>query len=405
MTRLDPGSWTTYPDLVAVLTRRHRAGTYLKAVARGQPWHPIGLPIRRPRADDVLHRLDDVLAWAAALERDCAGRGAAPRLRLERRPVIGRAVGRNELPARAWVDTPEQLFALVRGTREVAALREVLAQVDAGLPALRPWVERHPAEVVAYAEVWPRVQATTAWIAAAPTPELYVRQVDVAGVDTKFIEQHRAVLSSLLEAVLPEDRVDRRWDRSDFAGRFRFRRRPDYTRLRFLDPATMLPAPISEATLRTEELSALEPGVGTVIIVENEISYLALPPLADTMAIFGSGFALGSVGGLTWLEGRQILYWGDLDTYGFVILNRLRARYPDVTSVLMDHDTLLAHRGQWVTEEKPSAEPLPLLTEPESELYRDLVEDRYGHHVRLEQERVRFSRVAAALRDLLTSGE
>lgn len=163
----------------------------------------------------------------------------------------------------------------------------------------------------------------------------------------------------------------------------------------------MLPAPITEATLRTEELAALEPGVGTVIIVENEVSYLALPPLADTLAIFGSGFALGSVRGLTWLQARRILYWGDLDTYGFVILNRLRARYPEVTSVLMDHDTLLAHRGQWVTEEKPSAEPLPLLTGPESELYRDLVEDRYGHHVRLEQERVRFSRVAAALRHVL----
>lgn len=69
----------------------------------------------------------------------------------------------------------------------------------------------------------------------------------------------------------------------------------------------------------------------------------------------------------------------------------------------MDHDTLLAHRGQWVTEEKPKVESLPLLTEPESELYRDLAEDRYGHHIRLEQERVRFSRVAQALRDALLS--
>lgn len=392
------GSWTTYADLVAVLTRRHRAGTYLKAVAAGEPWQAIGLPIRRPRADDVLHRLDDVLAWATALERECAGRGAVPRLRLERRPVTGRAIGRNELPARAWVDTSEQLFALVGGTREVAALRGVLRQVDAGLPALRPWVEQHPADAVAYAAAWPRLQATTAWIAAAPMPKLYVRQVDVADVDTKFIEQHRAVLTALLEAVLPEDRVDRRWDRSDFAGRFGFRRRPDYTRFRFLAPSAMLPPPLTEATVRTDELAALEPGLGTVILVENEISYLALPPMADTLAIFGSGFALGSVQGLGWLQSRRILYWGDLDTYGFLILNRLRSRYPDVTSILMNHDTLLAHREQWVSEEKPTTEPLPLLTEPESELYRDLVEDRYGHHVRLEQERVRFSRVAAALR-------
>ena len=101
---------------------------------------------------------------------------------------------------------------------------------------------------------------------------------------------------------------------------------------------------------------------------------------------------------LTWLSTVPIIYWGDLDTYGFLILNRLRARYPDVTSLLMDADTLLTHRQQWVREETPTSVPLPHLTEEENSLYRDLVEDRYGEHVRLEQERVRFSRVRRALR-------
>jgi hypothetical protein len=391
------GSWTTFPELVAVLVKRHRSGRYLREVATGVPWQPIGLPIRRPRADDVLHRLDDVLAWVAALERDCVGRGATPRLRLEYSPVTGRAVGHNEVPARAWVDTPEQLFGLVGGRRDVKALRDILHQVDVGLPELRPWVERRPAEAVAHVDVWPRLQDTVAWIAAARTPELYVRQVDVAGVDTKFIETYRLVLSGLLETVLPEERVDPRWDRSDFAGRFGFRRRPDYTRLRFLAENTLLPAPISEVTLRSSELAELDPGVSTVIMVENEITYLALPPVDDAIAIFSSGFALGSVHALTWLADKRIIYWGDIDTYGFVILNRLRARYGQVASILMDHDTLLAHRGQWVREELPSTQPLPHLTEAESELYRDLVEDRYGEHIRLEQERIRFSAVTAAL--------
>ena len=397
MTGTTPPSWTTFADLVEVLAKRHRSGRYLREAAAGVPWQPIGLPIRRPRAEDLLHRLDDVQSWMAALERDCAGRGTTPRLRLEYRPVTGRAVGRNDVPSRAWVDTPDQLFGLVGGRREVAALHEILGRVDAGLPALRSWVERHPLEAVAHVEAWPLLQDTVAWIAAARTPELYVRQVDVAGVDTKFIETHRLVISALLETALPQHRVDPRWDRSDFAGRFGFRRRPDYTRLRFLCPSRLMPAPISEVTLRADELAALDPGLGTVLMVENEVSYLALPALPDTVAIFGSGFALGSVHALTWLADKRIVYWGDIDTYGLVILNRLRSRFDQVISILMDHETLLAHRGQWVTEPTPTAQQLPHLTEPESELYRDLVEDRYGHHVRLEQERVRFSAVTAAL--------
>lgn len=43
--------------------------------------------------------------------------------------------------------------------------------------------------------------------------------------------------------------------------------------------------------------------------------------------------------------------WGDIDTHGFAILDRLRRHFPQVRSMLMDRATLLAHEGQWVTEQ------------------------------------------------------
>ena len=101
--------------------------------------------------------------------------------------------------------------------------------------------------------------------------------------------------------------------------------------------------------------------------------------------------------GLTWLENKNIIYWGDIDTYGFVILNRLRARYAQVRSILMDTETLLSHPDQWVREELPTDQALPHLDEAEASAYEALVEDRFGQHVRLEQERIRFSRVRAAI--------
>jgi len=136
----------------------------------------------------------------------------------------------------------------------------------------------------------------------------------------------------------------------------------------------------------------IQTGAGAVINVLK-------PQPGASLAIFGAGFALGSVAGLRWLQDKRIVYWGDIDTYGFAILNRLRANFTEVESILMNVDTLLAHRQQWVTEPKPTRLALPHLTEAESVLYRDLVEDRYAHHARLEQERVRFSLVREALRD------
>jgi len=65
--------------------------------------------------------------------------------------------------------------------------------------------------------------------------------------------------------------------------------------------------------------------------------------------------------------------------------------------MLMDRATLLAHRGQWVTEPRPTAASLNLLDTDEAELYRDLVDGTPGPSVRLEQERVGFAAIERAL--------
>ena len=98
------------------------------------------------------------------------------------------------------------------------------------------------------------------------------------------------------------------------------------------------------------------------------------------------------------------MYWGDIDTHGFAILNQLRFRYPRVESILMDTKTLLAHPDQWVSEDRPTNRPLAHLTDSEAALYRDLVEDRFGRHVRLEQERIGFGCVLGALDRMRCAG-
>ena len=44
-----------------------------------------------------------------------------------------------------------------------------------------------------------------------------------------------------------------------------------------------------------------------------------------------------------WLKGRPLHYWGDIDTHGFAMLDRVRAIFPAAESFLMDRETLCAH--------------------------------------------------------------
>jgi hypothetical protein len=334
----------------------------------------------------------------ADFEHDSRTSDGAKRFSIEYRTVRGRNLGTNALPARIRIERFEQLCALLGTDEDVVALDAIMGDTRETVPTLSTWVVAHPMVALRYREVWRRLLATVAWIAAHDTGRLYQRQIDIDGVDTKFVERHQKLLDALLSTVLPAERIDSAYTYADFTRRFRFRPKPGYTRFRLLDPSTTcFPDGVSELTLRTDELARIEPGVATVFVVENEVSYLAFPDVADAIVVFGAGFGSARLSELPWLQRKQIAYWGDIDTHGFDILDRLRDRFGTVRSILMDHGTLLAHANQWVEEPSPTNRPLPHLTEAESALYRDLIEGRYGERVRLEQERVRFSLLRDAL--------
>ncbi|HEY5989516.1 MAG TPA: DUF2220 domain-containing protein, partial [Streptosporangiaceae bacterium] len=177
-------------------------------------------------------------------------------------------------------------------------------------------------------------------------------------------------------------------------------KKPQYVRFRLLSGGGVKLGhrQFSELSVRTNELTAAPPGITAVYVVENEITYLAFPAVEGAMVVFGRGYAASALEPLAWLANADLVYWGDIDTHGFAILNRLRQRFPQTRSVLMDRATLLAHRSHWITEPSPTDDPLELLNQNEARLYRDLVSNALGQSVRLEQERVRFSALEQVLR-------
>jgi hypothetical protein len=118
------------------------------------------------------------------------------------------------------------------------------------------------------------------------------------------------------------------------------------------------------------------------------LTYLSVDVPDDGIVIWGKGFEVDRVGRLPWLADAEVVYWGDIDTHGYVILDRLLAWLPQTRSILMDLQTLLAHRERWVTDDRPTTSALRRLTTTEHELYTHLVGDVFGRKVRLEQERI-----------------
>jgi hypothetical protein len=377
--------WTRPPEVRARLGKKWQSGLLLAAFAAGRDWEPLSVALRGPAAGDIPVRLAEVQQWAAEWARSAAGP-----LRVEYKQVGGRQVGTNLIPCRAWIDGYDQAWDLLGVRAEVRTFRSLADATAASCPRLIPWLARRPMQVLKLADQWDKLLATIRWIDERQSAGMYLRQVDVPGVDTKFIERHTGVLAELLDLQLAPDRIDP--GAADFAGRHRFRRKPDYVRFRC--PGW---SGFSELAVRTEELRVPPPGVSRVYVVENEITYLAFPLPAAAMVVFGGGYAVDMLAPLGWLTGLDLVYWGDIDTHGFAILNRLRRRFGHARSMLMDRATLLAHRSQWVTEARPALGRLDLLDEAEADLYQDLVDGAFGPSVRLEQERISFAALEQAL--------
>lgn len=387
-------TWTTPDELVAQLERLWERGDLLRAPLVGEALFPKQLRLRRPTAKDLGSRFEEVRQWIRALQDGSRTHGYT----LEFEEVAHRQLGRNEVPGHVVVPTEANALRMIGKTRAAERFRALRAQIVAAFPTLDPWIAARPMRVLDHEDRWTGLLDVLRWFVEHPRSGLYRRQLEIEGVDTKFIEDHRQLLTDLLELVLPPDAVQ--GDRGTwFDRRFGLREKPSLVRFRLLDEAAHIRG-LSDLTIPTTDLARLELPVDDVIVTENEVNGLALLPRPRTIVVFGQGYALEKLGEVQWIGSKRLLYWGDIDTHGFAMLDRFRAHFPEARSLLMDRATFLAHKPMWVVEHEPSTESLTRLTEPERALHRELLRGTHGERLRLEQERIGFRWVREALRAL-----
>lgn len=366
--------WTTPEQIRGRVQRRWQDGTLLRAYAAGEPFPTIEVPLRGPKASQIGDDLAAVQDWIAALEQ---GHRDQQRYTLSYVAVGGRLIGRNEIPSRAIVSTYDQAWSLLGAGAQVRRFDQILA-LAGQVEQARTWMIRYPLKAIELGERWPAVLAALDWLDSARGSGAFLRQISAPGVDTKFVESHRSVLAPMLGVSA---------NAQQFITDLGLRTKPAMVRFRFA-ALQGLPAGLTEVTGRVEEIAALDLDVRTVVVVENEITYLTLPVPPQGIVLWGKGFVDNRLVTLPFLADAEVLYWGDLDTSGFAILHQVRSFLPQTRSFLMDEQTLLAHRDRWVREPSPTSANLGQLTASESAVYTALLQDHHGERVRLEQERI-----------------
>ena len=300
-----------------------------------------------------------------------------------------RKVGRVSytLPLRFEAHDIDQLARAVGRTEHLSVYRDRLARLEREFPDLDADVlskllkrlNRYDTDEVDF-DLCCRAGA---WFRDNDADGMTARQVPLEGFHAKWLDaaSHRSMVRALAGIESLE-----------------FRERPHVVRFRYLDPDYLASGGrVHDCWVEGDCAEpAYEPSV--VVICENRDSALWFKPLEGGIAIQGDGMAGAAVvGRIEWVaRALLVLYWGDIDRQGFVILSKYRESGLDVQSLLMDEATYRRFErfGTHVDKRGHVIQPFPQACElgglhaDENALYLRLCAEDFTGPRRVEQERI-----------------
>lgn len=341
---------------------------------------PLEVTLGIPTENQALKQVEDVRAWVAAWQ---SWNGVGSLSWSERR---WRKLGTQPVPEKLLLSGPGEVAQWIGEADRWGRAQQRYRDLIGRWPQFGNKLPRYFAILADYSEAdYRRLIDMVAWIEKNPASDLYPRQLPVSGLDSKWLEKRKGLLADLIDAVRGESSTE-----GDFFQRCGLKAPPQLVRLRILDDGLrQRVGGLNDISAPCEQLADLDLPVSNVFIVENLQTGLAFDDLPGSIVIMQLGYGVDVLGRLPWAAKAHCVYWGDLDTHGFAILNRARSYLTELKSVLMDEETLRSHQDLWVEErDQHGAEALPLLTNLEQEVYQAIKRNVWGQNVRLEQERI-----------------
>lgn len=368
-------------DIAKVLERKYanQESNWLINPCSADEW-PLSIPLNIPAESDALARQDATRQWAQSWN---ASLPAGEVIWAQRK---WRVLGVQNLPERLLLNSPEEVAKWAEKATRWALVTQRYKEIVAQFPYLADVLHRLTEMLATYTDHdLARALMFVEWIRTNPRSHIFPRQLPIAGLDSKWIEGRTNVLAPMVAAATGNTET------RDFFTLCGLRRPPSLIRLRLLDPRLREEfRGLTDLSLSTEELASSSLRSSRTLVVENLQTGLAFADTDDTIVIMRLGYHVDLLASVQWLQDSSCLYWGDLDTHGFAIVNRARVYVPHIETVLMDEATLLHHKPLWGNEPEQATGELMNLRAHEQDVYQGLLQHRWGANVRLEQERIEW---------------
>lgn len=260
-------------------------------------------------------------------------------------------------------------------SREFRLLEGIIEQVE---PIFHPllvshrslWRNKGSQDIISAARLASRLEPGCA-------KGLPLRLLSGQGVDTKFIENNISLLTRLLDVRFSGEASEQ--GLTTFLDAF-----DESSHWVLVVPLSPGLLPFTKCRVTTAELAETTLPASRVLIIENEQCLHQLPELSDTIAVLGCGLDVQWLSSVV-LDKKRVAYWGDMDSWGLLMLARARRCRPTLDVLLMNRELFEQYASHSAVPEPVKAQeaiPDGLLNE-EGDFYRYLTCLPRG---RLEQE-------------------
>lgn len=376
------------------LSRLEANGKLYVALAEGSEVPYLSMPLKRPQ--DIETSWDELLAWQDFWRKAPKASGGHPLWHVEEKRKQTASFGKQLMPVRIFIDTPEDAMALLGLTKKKKEFLAGLSAIESQMPSLRDWYLTYFVRISAE-DFFPMALSIARSMLAQEQREGYLREMAIPGVDTKFLENHNFLVRTLWNALFPENTAessDELWEKL-----FVQKVPTPSICVRSLDEHLRF-AGVRKLFLSQDDIADFQPPHRRIFITENKVNGYTFPDAEDSLILFGMGYGvLEMAESAPWLADKEIYYWGDLDHDGFNILSNLRKVLPEmkIHSFLMDKETLLAYVDPNVEDTGNTTTIPDYLTVSEKMAWK-LIHDNGW---RLEQERIPHEEVEWAVESLL----
>lgn len=239
----------------------------------------------------------------------------------------------------------------------------------------------------------------------------YLRAMNIAGIDTKFIENNAKVIELLIHSIYQSNEPLELsldiglYNRTELLNWLGCDIKPkDWLLIRPLCDVTKLAlANLPILKLSSQTLLNFELPADNILIIENEIPCFMLPNLPNTIAVAGGGKNLTWLKA-EWLAAKKVGYWGDIDSEGLGMLSQARNYCPHVQPLMMSQQILESHLERRVGEPVFNQVLPNFLTHEEIELFKFIQQQPIDKR-RLEQEFINQDRVIQTLNNWINNVE